>query len=299
MARTPGKKVNTLGPQTPPALGDIQPELKEGQPVAPSAQPVPQNMRSKFGPGQAPALYAVEGHIAGEPAAEGDPGRDQGPTRPCPECGWPLPNRAKVCTRCGFSREKGAALGTQVAAPVEAPEPLPDTRFQTYMHDPMLAPGAWWKAAGVLGSGLVMATASNALGASGLHGATGLDAAGVYLLRFVVTMAMVVGLYLAASMVFIDYTGPFLLLLLRLGAALALADGVQYLFDTPGSAVEGFYVLRVAIGFLLALVCFMGVLTNLLDMDFQDAIFYTGMVYVGKLVLNVLVFRHMFAGLGG
>jgi len=309
--KTPGKTSNTMGPVRARGVGDIEPELKvdesthyeEAGPTITRQGPDGIDKTraggrggrttNDMGPGAPPALYDLAPEIEADKKKE----RPRGDTRPCTECGWPVEVNAQVCTKCGFDKRTGALRATDVGEE-DKPEPLPDTRFQTYMHDPLLSRRAWVKAIGLMVGGLaVLAFCASVLVSVGPKGAlasasipTAPVLFGQILGKFAVTLVALTGLYIASCYLFLDYLGPFVLAVLRLGAALACANAAQSFVELLMLLSPNFFLVGLILGALAGMLTFLALITDLLDVDYQEGILFTGVMYLTKMVLWVVVF---------
>ncbi len=309
--KIPGKPSNTLGPIRAQGLGDIEPELKidESATYEEAGPTITRQGRdgidksraggrgskasNDMGPGAPQAIYDLAPEIHADAKKE----RPKGETRPCTECGWPVEVRAHVCTKCGFDKRTGAARATQVGEE-DKPEPLPDTRFQTYMHDPLLSRRAWVKAIGLMVGGLVvLAFSASVLGGVaarvapvGTPAPSSITIYAQYLGKLFVTLAVVSGLYVASCYIFLDYLGPFVLAVLRLGAALACANAAQSVVELIILLSPNFFFIGLILGALAGIITFLALFTDLLDTEYQEGILFTGLVFFAKIVLAITVY---------
>jgi hypothetical protein len=306
--RVPSKDHNTLGPVRAQGLGDLEPELKGDEPARfEEAGPTitrqgPDGVDktrvgtsiNTMGPVSGDGLYGLAPELAdGRPATK----KPSGPTKPCEGCGWPVELSASICTHCGHDKRTGQSKSTEIGEEAK-PAALPDLRFQTYMHDPKLSRRSWANAAAILVLGLValLLAASILTSAASSAGApaAGPSIPGMYLGKFSIGLLASTGFYIGACYLFIDYLGPLVLAVIRLGAALACADAVQRWFELLQLITPNFFIIGIVFGGVAAMALYVALAAELLDIDFQEAILFTAVVYMGKLFLSLTVYPAIF-----
>lgn len=232
---------------------------------------------NSMGPQIGAELISIDPELAGS----GGRGRAAVETSPCPGCGWPLAVRAAVCTKCGYSKQTGTHVDVK-RGEEKKPEAKPDLRFQTFQHDPMTSRGAWKFAIGVLVVSLAICGAFKL--ADG-----GSAALGLFLMRFAVSTGMAVGVYLFFCLLSVEYAGPWPLMIIRVGAAMAAAMATQQTLLTVLTAVPILQLLWI-VAFVSAFAVYVGFIVELLDVDMQDSIFITLLTLVGQLLLVLIAF---------
>lgn len=284
------------GPRTPPPArppgqagparggADVEPELHIAPPEtyeAGGATPTRSNKelpaRSRT-PGGArtthgPTLDAVGGLDMALKGHDAPPiPIDDGPSAPCPECGWPLPLSARLCTRCGFSRDQGRAVSTELGEEA-APQPRPDTRFQTWEATEKSLSGVRWRRASLwLGVSLLIIVGTKA-------GLNGPGEAAAYLGRYATALGVLVVFYAAASLFWLDRTRAWPLAIAGLAASLAGSQLAQHLINIALPILPW-------LGWMLALFVFIGLFADMLDAEIIDAVIFGVIFLAARLGLH-------------
>jgi hypothetical protein len=160
----------------------------------------------------------------------------------------------------------------------------PTTRYQRFAYDAGLSRRALLKSAILCLTGVGIVAAWKAADAK----ESGAQEAVNFLIRFAISFAAAFAIYIACcSTGIIEYSGPFSRATLGVAAALL----VQHI---GAETIILFGVPVLGIPWLIGLLVFLGLASDLLELDITEAALYAIFVLGARLILKFAFFDHMF-----
>lgn len=200
---------------------------------------------------------------------------------PCPECGRPIAAGGTVCVSCGHNLATGKQLrihkGTDKAPATTNPykhhERLGVERADSAKE--YIKPIVMF----LIGAGIVAIWQ----GAQAENPAAG----AAYLLRYAINVPIAVIVFATCCLIWIGFDAPLHLTALRIAGIYAICDLVQHTINQVPLAGIFAWVITIFV--------YIGLLSEMLDMDIQDAVVVALLTFLAKWVVKLTLFMMLFA----
>ncbi len=209
---------------------------------------------------------------------------------PCPNCGFderaglrpdtlvgskPIGKKGLVCAKCGYKLQGLRSLRCPECGTVAQPPSVRDYDkaesrriFIESYRTPLLML--------LIGGGILFLVAMFALGPVG---------AGAYMLKYAVEVPIGLIVFLACCALWIGFDAPLHLTALRLAAIYTVVD-LTYL------TLATFFPI-LFLPWIITIVVYVGLLAEMLEMDWQDAAMVGVLTYVAKALIGIAIFAAM------
>ena len=199
-------------------------------------------------------------------------------TTPCPECGRPIAPGGIVCTSCGHNTATGATIRTHATTENIPP---PSARYHRNLEIERTS------AAREYIKPLLMFAIGAGIVAAWIAGDKGPEAGAAYLLRYAINVPIAVAVLFACCLMWIGFDAPMHLQAARLAGIYAVCDLVQH-------TVNQFPFFGI-IAWVAAIMVYIGLVSDMLDLDIQDAVIVALLTFVAKFIVKLTLFAILFA----